>query len=48
MVDSHEDAVKSSNEFANGSASEWTAQDRVLESGVNKGTVWIFSGHGAQ
>ena len=48
VVDSHEDAVESLNEFANGSVSEWTAQDRVLDSGVNKGTVWVFSGHGAQ
>ena len=48
VVDSHEDAVESLNKFANGSANEWTAQDRVLDSGVNKGTVWVFSGHGAQ
>ena len=48
VVDSHEDAVESLNKFADGSVSEWTAQDRVLDSGVNKGTVWVFSGHGAQ
>ena len=48
VVDSHEDAVESLNKFANGSVSEWTAQDRVLDSGVDKGTVWVFSGHGAQ
>lgn len=48
VVDSHEDAVKSLNIFANGSTNEWTAQDRVLDSGANKGTVWVFSGHGAQ
>ena len=48
VVDSHKDAVESLNKFANGSVSEWTAQDRVLDSGVNKGTVWVFSGHGAQ
>ena len=48
VVDSHEDAVKSLNTFANGSAHGWTAQDRVLDSGANKGTVWVFSGHGAQ
>ena len=48
VVDSHEDAVKSLTTFANGSVNEWTAQDRVLDSGVNKGTVWVFSGHGAQ
>ena len=48
VVDSHEDAVKSLTTFANGSVNEWTAQDRVLDSGANKGTVWVFSGHGAQ
>lgn len=48
VVDSHEDAVKALNTFAKGSKSEWTAQDRVLDSGANKGTVWVFSGHGAQ
>ena len=48
VVDSHEDAVERLNKFADGSVSEWTAQDRVLDSGVNKGTVWVFSGHGAQ
>lgn len=48
VVDNHEDAVKSLNIFANGSANEWTAQDRVLDSGANKGIVWVFSGHGAQ
>ncbi len=48
VVDNHGDAVKSLNIFANGSANEWTAQDRVLDSGVNKAVVWVFSGHGAQ
>ncbi len=48
VVDNHEDAVKSLSIFANGSANEWTAQDRVLDSGANKGIVWVFSGHGAQ
>ena len=48
VVDSHEDAVKSLTTFANGSVTDWTAQDRVLDSRANKGIVWIFSGHGAQ
>ena len=48
VVDSHEDAVSSFSTFANGSVNEWTAQDRVLDSGANKGVVWVFSGHGAQ
>lgn len=48
VVDSHEDAVKSFNIFANGSVTEWTAQDRVLDLEANKGIVWVFSGHGAQ
>ena len=48
VVDNHEDAANSFNTFANGSANEWTAQDRVLDSGTNKGVVWVFSGHGAQ
>ena len=48
VVDSHEDAAKSLHKFANGSANEWTAQDRVLDSVANKGVVWVFSGHGAQ
>lgn len=48
VVDSHEDAVESLNRFASGSVTEWTAQDRVLDSRANKGTVWVFSGHGAQ
>ena len=48
VVDSHEDAAKAFNTFANGSVNEWTAQDRVLDSKANKGIVWVFSGHGAQ
>ena len=37
VVDSHEDAVKSFNIFANGSVNEGTAQDRVLDLEANKG-----------
>lgn len=48
VVDSHEDAMRSLTTFAEGFESEWTAQDRVLDSGTNKGIVWVFSGHGAQ
>ena len=48
VVDSHEDAVKSFDMFANGLVNEWTTQDRVLDSETNKGIVWVFSGHGAQ
>ena len=48
VVESHEDAAKSFNTFANGSVNEWTAQDKVLDPGANKGVVWVFSGHGAQ
>lgn len=48
VVNSHEDAVQSLTAFKDGSVNEWTAQDRVLVSGANKGTVWVFSGHGAQ
>ena len=48
VVDNHEDAVTAFNTVANGSANEWTAHDRVLDSNANKGVVWVFSGHGAQ
>lgn len=48
VVDSHDDAVNSLTAFSNGSVNAWTAQDRVLDSGANRGTVWVFSGHGAQ
>ena len=48
VVENHEDAANSLKSFVNGSTNEWTAQGRVLDSGVSKDTIWVFSGHGAQ
>lgn len=48
VVDDQSDAADSLKSFVNGSANEWTAKGRVLDSGVNRNTVWVFSGHGAQ
>lgn len=48
VVENHRDAANSLKSFVNGSTNEWTAQGRVLDSGVKRNTVWVFSGHGAQ
>ncbi|MCJ1479648.1 hypothetical protein MMC13_008334 [Lambiella insularis] len=48
VVDGHGDAENSLKAFANGSATEWAAKDRVLDANVSKDVAWVFSGHGAQ
>lgn len=48
VVENHKDAANSLQSFVKGSTNEWTAQGRVLDSGVNRSAVWVFSGHGAQ
>lgn len=48
VASSHEEAVKEMEAFTKGNAGDWTAQGRVFDSGVDKGAVWVFSGHGAQ
>ena len=48
VVVSHEDAVRSLTEFAKGRSDQWTISNRVIHSAVQKGAVWVFSGHGAQ
>ena len=47
-ANSHEDAVRCLTDFAKGRPDQWTTSNRVLDSTVRNGTVWVFSGHGAQ
>ncbi|KAJ4335911.1 hypothetical protein N0V87_005767 [Didymella glomerata] len=48
VVCDHEDAIHSLTEFAKGRPDQWTTTNRVLNNAAEKGTVWVFSGHGAQ
>ncbi|KAI0023479.1 6-methyl salicylic acid synthase [Xylariomycetidae sp. FL0641] len=49
VVESHEHAVEVLNAFAEGkSRKECTVQDVKLAANINKGVIWVFSGHGAQ
>ncbi|KNG44310.1 6-methylsalicylic acid synthase [Stemphylium lycopersici] len=47
-VSSREDAIRSLSGYANGSQDARTISNRVINSAVQKGVVWVFSGHGAQ
>ncbi|KAF9696274.1 hypothetical protein EKO04_005193 [Ascochyta lentis] len=47
-TNNHDYAVRSLTEFAKGRPDQWTTSNRVLDSAVQKGAVWVFSGHGAQ
>ena len=48
VVDSHEDAANTLEAFAKGDIGSWGVSGRVLNSGTTTGSVWVFSGHGAQ
>ncbi|KAI0110932.1 6-methylsalicylic acid synthase [Nemania sp. FL0031] len=48
VVKNHDHAVQVLNAFAAGTSQEWTCQDIKLGTQINKGVVWVFSGHGAQ
>lgn len=49
VVESHDHAVEVLRAFAtDNSKQEWASQDVKLGANINKGTVWVFSGHGAQ
>lgn len=50
VVDSNQDdAAHAFSQLEEGAGSHpWTAQNRVFGPDVNKGVVWVFSGHGAQ
>ncbi|KAI1116063.1 6-methyl salicylic acid synthase [Nemania sp. NC0429] len=49
VAESHDQAVEVLHAFATDSGKqEWASQDVKLSGNINKGTVWVFSGHGAQ
>ena len=48
IVNNHEEAIQSLQSLNNASTSDVVITDRVLDSGVDRGVVWVFSGHGAQ
>lgn len=48
VVGSHEEAADVLTAFAEGKNASMVSQDVILGPSVNKGVVWVFSGHGAQ
>lgn len=48
MVSDHSDAIHTLTEFAKGRPNIQTTSRRVLDNAVERGPVWVFSGHGAQ
>ena len=48
VIDDHLDAAKLLNAHARGEHNEWVSQGRTLGGNVDRGVVWISSGHGAQ
>jgi 6-methylsalicylic acid synthase len=48
IVSSHQEALDLTEKFAKGSGSADISNGRVLGKDENNGTVWVFSGHGAQ
>lgn len=48
IADSHHEAANALEAVIQGSDHAWTARSRRLGPDVNKETVWVFSGHGAQ
>ncbi|KAF2999438.1 t1pks [Curvularia kusanoi] len=48
VVDSHDQAIKVLDTISSGKRSSSFTRGRVLGSAINKDTVWVFSGHGAQ
>jgi 6-methylsalicylic acid synthase len=48
VASNREDAVCSLTDFAKGRSDQWTTSNRALRSAVERGTVWVFSGHGSQ
>ncbi|KZM20173.1 phosphopantetheine binding [Ascochyta rabiei] len=47
-INGHEDAVRSLTDFAKSRPDPWTTSNRVLDNAMQKGVVWVYSGHGAQ
>ena len=48
VASSHEDAAEELRAFASGSDTSKAVSSRVVSSNENTGSVWVFSGHGAQ
>lgn len=48
VVTSHEDAAEKLKSFSEGATDQWSVSGKVLESSAIQGSVWVFSGHGAQ
>ena len=48
VASSHEEAAEALKAFASDSDSSEAVSSRIVNTSENKGTVWVFSGHGAQ
>jgi 6-methylsalicylic acid synthase len=48
VVATHDEAIEALRNYADGTLGQWVTSNRILEGNVEQGTVWVFSGHGAQ